>query len=233
MTTRPTTETRTAARRPRDRKAPIIAAATARFDGSGFHGVAMDEIAADVGITAGALYRHFPSKHELLAQVVLANLDAFERAMDDAGPTDVAGLCRSMIRHVLDHRREGLLLQLEARNLPPERHAEVRARLRGLGARAVAVVLGSRPELSPADADLLVWALLAVVTSPAHHRATLRRRDLESVLFSACERVWQTAAVPATKPDPTPHPVPKPALAPVARRETVLAAAVRLFHQHG
>ncbi len=48
--------------RPRNRKAQIITVAREQFGRSGYHNVSMEGIASAVGITAGALYRHFPNK---------------------------------------------------------------------------------------------------------------------------------------------------------------------------
>ena len=61
-------------RRPRNRKAQILAVARDQFGRSGYHQVNMEDIASAVGITAGALYRHFPNKQEILAQVMLNTL---------------------------------------------------------------------------------------------------------------------------------------------------------------
>jgi AcrR family transcriptional regulator len=42
-----------------------LAAAVARFGEVGFDGVSVDEIAADAGVTRGALYHHFDSKEAI------------------------------------------------------------------------------------------------------------------------------------------------------------------------
>jgi AcrR family transcriptional regulator len=43
----------------------LLTAAIARFGKRGFDGVSVDEIAADAGVTRGALYHHFESKEAL------------------------------------------------------------------------------------------------------------------------------------------------------------------------
>ncbi|SKV49988.1 Transcriptional regulator, TetR family [Mycobacteroides abscessus subsp. abscessus] len=45
-------------RRPKDRKVQIAKASSDAFSESGYHAVSMEEIAARVGISAPALYRH-------------------------------------------------------------------------------------------------------------------------------------------------------------------------------
>ncbi|GAB1512587.1 TetR/AcrR family transcriptional regulator [Actinophytocola sp. KF-1] len=48
-----------ARRQPRDRKTQIIAVAADHFYRLGYHNVGTEDVASTVGITAGALYRHF------------------------------------------------------------------------------------------------------------------------------------------------------------------------------
>src|SRR5690349_12874152 len=53
-------------KRPKDRKAQIAQVAAELFCARGFHGVGLDEIAAAVGISAPAVYRHFENKYAIL-----------------------------------------------------------------------------------------------------------------------------------------------------------------------
>ena len=48
----------------------IIAAAFREFSERGFENASMRTIAAEVGLTVGALYRHFPNKEEMFAALV-------------------------------------------------------------------------------------------------------------------------------------------------------------------
>ena len=57
-------------RRPKDRKAQITRAAAETFSAQGYHATSMEAIASKVGISAPALYRHYPSKYEMFAVVV-------------------------------------------------------------------------------------------------------------------------------------------------------------------
>ena len=52
------------------REAQMIAAAERRFAASGYHGVSMDEIAADAGISKPMLYDYFGSKERLFLACV-------------------------------------------------------------------------------------------------------------------------------------------------------------------
>ena len=70
------------------RKAEILAGARAVFVRHGFERATMQEIADEVGLSAGAIYRYFPSKEALITSVCAAtgagqlnlfNLDADDR----------------------------------------------------------------------------------------------------------------------------------------------------------
>ena len=53
-----------------ERRASIIEAAKSLFAKKGFHGVSIDEIVKEVGVSPAILYRHFNSKEELYAAVL-------------------------------------------------------------------------------------------------------------------------------------------------------------------
>ena len=59
-------------RRPKDRKAQIARASAEAFSALGYHAVSMEAIASRVGISATALYRHYPSKYNLFRDAVFA-----------------------------------------------------------------------------------------------------------------------------------------------------------------
>jgi AcrR family transcriptional regulator len=62
------------------REAQMIAAAERRFAAGGYHGVSMDEIAADAGISKPMLYEYFGSKERLfLACVERTRAQLFEQ----------------------------------------------------------------------------------------------------------------------------------------------------------
>ncbi len=65
-----------------DRRAEILAAAQRCFVRSGFHQTSMQEICAEAGMSAGNLYRYFPSKEALIAGI--AERDRAEVAQDFA-----------------------------------------------------------------------------------------------------------------------------------------------------
>ncbi|MDH6135411.1 AcrR family transcriptional regulator [Kitasatospora sp. MAA4] len=225
---------RGAARRPRGRRGQILAVAAEQFHRSGYHQVAMAEVAAAVGITAPALYRHYRGKPELLRQAVRSGLDQLSVAV--AGVAESAGqpeeLARALAGVALDQRALGTLWQRDARLLPPAQRAALRRTLRADVRTAAGLLLATRPELPCADVELLVWSTLSVCSSLSYHTfAPPRRRferllcDLVLALFSASCDGRPTAVAE--------RPMVRGEVGSVGRREELLTAAVRLFHERG
>ena len=102
-------------RRPKDRKIQIARAATDAFSELGYHAVSMENIAARVGISAAALYRHSQGKYDLFRDVVLTLgrqlVDATAFADDvpaDADPEKVlSALTRALIDTTIVNRTTG------------------------------------------------------------------------------------------------------------------------------
>lgn len=110
-------------RRPRNRKAQILTAAAEAFSERGYHPVGIEEIAATVGISGPALYRHFPTKYALFASAVLRLADSLLAATDPAvitreDPEDrLDAVIGAVIRTTIDNRRTGGLYRWEGRYL--------------------------------------------------------------------------------------------------------------------
>ncbi|MFJ9840878.1 TetR/AcrR family transcriptional regulator [Kitasatospora sp. NPDC101155] len=227
-------------RRPPGRRAQILAVAADRFHRSGYHQVSMTEVAAGVGITAPALYRHFRGKPELLDRAVRLGLDALADGLRAAATTAELGAVLAAV--AVGHRPLGTLVQRDARLLPPARRAALRRELRVDAALMTAVLRAERPELAESDAELLCWSALSACSGLSYQSAAPQSRRAEALLRGMVAAVLAvsldgTAADPETAPAAASAPVPAPASVPEARprarREELLAAAVRLFHQRG
>src|SRR6266496_3786934 len=99
----PVAETsRPPARRPRNRKALLADSAAELFRKHGYHQVGVNDIAAAAGVTGPAVYRHFRGKQDILAHVLLSDLDVFglvtEEALAAPGTADeqLDGLLRAV-----------------------------------------------------------------------------------------------------------------------------------------
>ena len=211
-------------RRPRDRRQQVLAAAAARFWALGYHQVGMADVAAAVGIAPSALYRHVRGKEELLLAVLDEHLARIERVVEEEPGDD---LVDGLAVLTLERREFGLLWEREAGHLPEEACRAIRHRL-----RAVARVVAARSaEPDGPTADLRAWAALSVLDSPSHHRWTLDGERYGPLLAGAARAVLTAPLPPAT--GASADPVRPGVLAPVARREALLAAATRLFGERG
>src|SRR5438105_15589612 len=95
----------TAAPRPRaNKREAIIAAAAELFSERSYAGTGVDDIAAAVGITGGAVYRHFDSKHDVLWTVVQRAIDQVASRVDEivAGSTSVAERLEALVTNLVD-----------------------------------------------------------------------------------------------------------------------------------
>ncbi|MGW0026751.1 TetR/AcrR family transcriptional regulator [Rhodococcus sp. NPDC003383] len=228
-------------RRPKNRKAQIATVAAEAFSERGYHGVSVDEIAAAVGISGPALYRHFPNKYALFLHAVTALTEALQAAVAAPDPdSDAAGLgpqdeldrqLLATIRTSIDNRRTGGLYRWDRRYLTKEDRAEIDRMMRDINSRIGETIAGVRPGLARSDYVLLSSAVLSVIGSITAHRAPLASRRLEQLLLGACHAVIGTELEP-DEPQ-TDEPTRGPGLAVANRREVLLREAILLFDAHG
>lgn len=240
--------------RPRNRRELIAEAAGRAFSTRGYHAVGMDDIAASVGITAAALYRHYPNKYALFVHCATRLADGLEETLDalPAG-ADLDTMLRAVARTTVARRATGGIHRWEARYLEaPDREA-LRTTFDGVVRRVAAAVTQARAEAGraapdspdPADAWLHAAAALGAIGSATAHRTTVGARRLEGLLAAAAHR---TALGPASGPSggagPASHgdaPAPEAADPSLlgdgrsrgGRRAEILAAAIPLFHRDG
>ncbi|PND49718.1 MULTISPECIES: TetR/AcrR family transcriptional regulator [Rhodococcus] len=225
-------------RRPKNRKAQIAAVAAEAFSERGYHGVGIDEIAAAVGISGPALYRHFPNKYALFRDAALslgttlgtAVAEADEDAVDDPAEW-LDRLLLAAIRTTVECRRTAGLYRWENRYLTAEDRSEVRSVIWGVNRRVGAALAALRPDLPEPDNVLLSAAMLSVVGSITAHRAPLSNRRIERLLLDACRSV---AAVRLEAAGPSRAAALRtPGLAVANKREVLLHEAILLFHARG
>jgi len=251
-----TVDARRATRRRRDRKAQLAAVAADLFRRHGYHAVGIGDIAAAAGITGPAVYRHFASKQQILAHVLLSGVDALGETatqhLDTPGtPSDrLCALTDAFARLALDRRDAVALWRWLGRHLDADQRAEVRRRGDSLTTRWATELRRVRGELSPDESELLCRAAMGVFGSPANYTVTLGKtrharllgRLADAVLACPLPPTGATDrpddAEPATANGTAARPagsaagaVPRPGTAP--RREVLLAQATRLFRERG
>ncbi|OLF17918.1 TetR/AcrR family transcriptional regulator [Actinophytocola xanthii] len=231
---------RVPARRPRNRKAQLADSAAELFRRHGYHQVGVADIAATAGVTGPALYRHFRSKQDILAHVLLSSMDAFglvtEEALARPGTPEeqLTALLEAVAALAVDRREVTALWRWEGRHLDRADQTKIRHRSGELMARWGTVLRDVRPDLEPRDAELLCWAALSVFGSVSLHHVNLPRRRLEALLATLARAVLDWP-VPDTAAAPEPARLASwqlPSVSP-SRREELLTAATRLFRDRG
>jgi AcrR family transcriptional regulator len=224
-------------RRPKNRKAQIARVAARAFSERGYHPVGVDEIAAEVGISGPALYRHFANKYALLvaaAETGAQQLLDTARAADDPEldpESRLTALVRALAEHTIEFRREGGLYRWERRYLEPEDRRRIRVIYAGLHETVEQALTPLRPDASAADIELLVTGMLAAIGSITAHRTVLSTARLTELLLDICRSIRHTVLPPA----PT-APAPETGVRGLplsSKREQLLTEAIRIFGRQG
>lgn len=109
----------------------IREAARHLFARNGFAAVSMRQIAAEVGVQAGALYLYTPDKERLLFDLLrdhMEDLLARAGALPAGGPeARLEAFVRLHLAHSLDHPEAVFLSYMELRNLGPQNFAAIEA----------------------------------------------------------------------------------------------------------
>ncbi|OMC11123.1 TetR family transcriptional regulator [Mycolicibacter heraklionensis] len=224
-------------RRPKDRKAQIVRAAARAFSERGYHAVGVDEIAAEVGISGPALYRHFANKYALLvatAHYTAGALVTAARSADDPsrpGPERLRAITAALIETTIGTRREGAFYRWERRYLQLPDRKDIRAGYDALNAAIAEPLAVLRPGLPEADIAILAAAVLSVIGSISAHRTRLPAAALQDLLSTLCWSVL-TVELPPAPSGPAPR-RPERGLPSTSKRERLLAEAIRMFGQRG
>src|ERR1700721_2193792 len=87
----------------KQRRMHIVRAAEHAFVRFGFHAATMQDVAEEAGMSAGNLYRYFPSKEAIVEGLCMADqVQRTENFAELAGADDLKGAMRAALReHVL------------------------------------------------------------------------------------------------------------------------------------
>lgn len=230
-------EQRVIRRRPKNRRAQIAATSAAAFGSLGYHGVSMEDIAARLGISSAALYRHYPSKYALFREELLRlgqlTLDSVTPPDESEGLTPRARLesvLDKIIAETIANRATVTLVRWEQRYLDETD----RQTLSDQFARALSVLRGLigdvRPELDEHERALRAVALFSVISSIGDHHAALPAKPLTALLHSTCGPLIDGELPPPGTAATTPRATEIPQS---FKHELLLKKAVELFHQRG
>ncbi|CAJ1508628.1 helix-turn-helix domain-containing protein [[Mycobacterium] burgundiense] len=224
-------------RRPRNRKAQIARAAAEAFGESGYHAVSMDDIAARVGISATALYRHAAGKYQLFRDAVLA-LGAQLADCTEFVETTPAGddpvqlrerILGALIDTALTNRSSGGLYRRQARYLSDDDRRLLMDQLKLVNRRIQLPLRELRPDLTSPQRWTLSAAALSVIGSVADHHAQLGHAQIRTLLLDRAVAVL-SAELPQGISQAI---VAAPGEVSAGRYEEVLRASLILFHGRG
>jgi AcrR family transcriptional regulator len=174
-------------RRP-ERRDQILQIAVRLFHERGFHGTGMDDIGEVAGITGPAIYRHFSSKEEILAEAIRRVADERrvalgEIARSSSSPEEtLEKLARSHALSTLANPSLVAVVVGERRVLDGAGRAAIDRAVRERVDEWVEPLRQLRPELSDPEARLMVVSAFTLIQSVIQHDSGLDPEIVEDLL---------------------------------------------------
>ncbi|MCH9729206.1 MAG: TetR/AcrR family transcriptional regulator [Actinomycetia bacterium] len=157
-----------------DRRSQLITAAERLIAEHGYLAVRLEDIGAAAGVSGPAIYRHFPNKEALLAELLvgistrlLTGANEVARRADDA-ESALEGLIDFHLDFALG---ESDLIRIQDRDLgslPPAAKRQVRRKQRQYVEIWVDVLRRRDPSLTETDARLTAHAIFGLLNSTSH-----------------------------------------------------------------
>lgn len=173
------------------RRAEIFASALRLFRERGFHATSIKDIGADAGVAGTAVYAHFATKQEVLAEAIQQGArrirDAVAPTLADEAPNPEAALealVRAYVEVVLDNADMNACYVLEARNLQPDVRDPLVRSERSLRTAWCDRLRAVRPELSREQAQTMVQMAIFAVVALCVHRNRIDRDSLVELATS-------------------------------------------------
>ncbi|MBA3906609.1 MAG: TetR/AcrR family transcriptional regulator [Pseudonocardiales bacterium] len=176
------------------RRAQILAVAAQLFAKHGFHGVTIADLGAAVGVSGPALYRHFPSKEALLAEMLVG---ISEHLLAGGQDRAASGTPRDVLTALIEFQadfalREPELIVVQDRdlaNLPPDSRHQVRQLQRRYVEIWVDALRRLRPDLTEEAARVAAHGTFGLLNSTPHtgrgpEAVTLLRRMAINALLA-------------------------------------------------
>jgi AcrR family transcriptional regulator len=141
----------------------------ARF---GYEAVSMRQLAAEVGVQAGSLYRYFPTKEDLLFALMREHMETLIEVWNAARPKTsdpavrLTAFVENHIRFHVARRHSTHVSNMELRSLSPERLTHA-LRLRGTYEKELRQILrdgGDSGAFSVEDTGLTAMAIIQMIT---------------------------------------------------------------------
>ena len=176
-----------------ERKAQLLRVARKAFGRNGFHGVSMDDVAREAGVTKPILYDHFSSKEALYLALLDADAEALEERIRAALAAPMGN--RERIRQsfqayfdFVDEHAEGFQLLMQETVAADDVY---RSNVGGVRERIMAevsdlIVRESQGRIDREDADTVALGLVGMVETVARRgpggRKDQRRRAVDTLV---------------------------------------------------
>lgn len=173
--------------RPPDRRSQILATAAELFAARGFHGVSVADLGAACGVSGPALYKHFPSKQAVLAEMLVSISEELLHVGRErvAAAADADGAIDALIDWHVDfavrHRPLIVVQDRDWEALPDDARERVRSLQRAYVDLWAGQLRLRDPRLDLATARSMAHAAFGLINSTPHS-ALLPDPQLRAVL---------------------------------------------------
>ncbi|MCM2504892.1 TetR/AcrR family transcriptional regulator [Aureimonas altamirensis] len=167
------------------------------FAARGYAAVSMRDIAEAVGIRVGGLYNHFPTKQDILRDLLVRHMEELLAAWTEAEPhgapaeARLTAFARFHIRYHFERPDAVFIAYMELRNLEPANFAAVEGLRRSYEGRLRAILADGRGLFAVEDEAVATRALIAMLTGvTTWFRAggRLAIADIESIYVDMARR---------------------------------------------
>jgi len=182
------------------RRGEILAAAAALFARKGYHGVSIDDIGAAVGMSGPGLYRHFPGKEAVLAEMLLdisQRLHAEGARLAVAAPDAGAALDALLRWHIGFALSQPDLITVQTRelaNVPEPARRQIRRLQRLYVEEWVTVLSELRPGAPQARLRTAVHAAFGLLNSTPHSASELPQAAMAELLHDMARAALTASA---------------------------------------
>ncbi|WP_412049604.1 MULTISPECIES: TetR/AcrR family transcriptional regulator [unclassified Hoeflea] len=172
------------------------------FARSGYAAVSMRAIAAETGVQAGAIYNHFPTKQDLLNELLQVHMETLLATWAEAEQPELAPaealehFVRFHIRYHLDRSREVFISYMELRSLESENFSAIE-RLRRQYEQVPRSILergardGSFDIIDPQISTMAIIAMLNGMTTWFRENGRLSLDEIEAIYVRLVARLVQ------------------------------------------
>jgi len=180
----------------------VRAAALGLIAQHGFAAVSMRQIAAEVGVQAGALYNYTPDKQSLLFDLMQRHMEKLLAALAETPITGTAvdrleAFTRFHIHYHLPRRDEVFVAYMELRNLEPDNFAQIESLRSQYEDRLETILHAGVTEgaFDVADTKIVTLALIAMLTGVNTWFRSEGRLSLDQVVAQYWDMVRKAVGV--------------------------------------